>query len=96
MVLFPKDDLLSQEIDSWKGFADTLCGEDRNLFLQMLNECYLYERAINSKGEYYSAESLLMGLVFLQHKIINWLINICNYNTNHNGRHDDTSDATIV
>ena len=77
MVLFPNDfiDILVQEIETWKGFADTLRGDDRNLFLQMLEQCYLYERAINSKGEYYSAESLLMALVFLQHKMISILIN---------------------
>ena len=77
VLLFPNDfiDILAQEIETWKGFADTLRGEDRSLFLQMLEQCYRYERAINSKGEYYSAESLLMVLVFLQHKIINILIN---------------------
>jgi hypothetical protein len=77
MILFPNDfiDILAQEIETWKGFADILRGEDRSLFLQMLEQCYRYERAINSKGEYYSAESLLMILVFLQHKIINILIN---------------------
>jgi hypothetical protein len=77
MVIFSNDfiDTLAQEIETWKGFADTLRGEDRSLFLQMLEQCYQYERAINSKGEYYSAESFLMALVFLQHKIINILIN---------------------
>ena len=50
MVLFPSDfiDILAQEIETWKGFADTLRGEDRSLFLQMLEQCYQYERAINS------------------------------------------------
>ena len=69
MILFPNDfiDILAQEIETWKGFADTLHGEDRSLFLQMLEQCYRYERAINSKGEYYSAESFLMALIFLQH-----------------------------
>jgi len=77
VLLFPNDfiDILAQEIETWKGFADTLREEDRSLFLQMLEQCYQYERAINSKGEYYSAESFLMALVFLQHKIINILIN---------------------
>jgi hypothetical protein len=77
VVLFPNDfiGILAQEIETWKGFADILRGGDRSLFLQMLEQCYQYERAINSKGEYYSAESLLMALVFLQHKIISMLIN---------------------
>ena len=77
VLLFPNDfiDILAQEIETWKGFADILRGDNRSLFLQMLEQCCQYERAINSKGEYYSAESFLMALIFLQHKIINILIN---------------------
>ena len=75
MTLFPNEDTLTQEIESWIGFADALREEDRLLFLRMLNECYRYTNSINSKGEYFSTESLLMSLVFVQHKIINWLIN---------------------
>ena len=74
MTLFPDEDTLTQEIESWRGFADAL-REDRVLFLHMLNECYQYINSINSKGDYFSTESLLMSLVFAQHKIINWLIN---------------------
>ena len=29
MILFPEDDILIREIESWKGFADMLCSEDR-------------------------------------------------------------------
>ena len=75
MTLFPNEDVLTQEIESWRGFADALREEDRVLFLRMLAECYQYTSSINSKGEYFSTESLLMSLVFVQHKIINWLIN---------------------
>ena len=69
VLLFPNHfiDILAPEIETWKGFADTLRGEDRSLFLQMLEKCCQYERAINSKGEYYSAESFIMTLIFLQH-----------------------------
>ena len=75
MILFPNEDILAQELESWRGFADALCEEDRTLFLRMLDECYQFINSINSKGEYFSTESLLMSLVFVQHKIINWLIN---------------------
>lgn len=75
MTLFPNEDTLTQEIESWIGFADALREEDRVLFLRMLNECFQYTSSINSKGDYFSTESLLMSLVFVQHKIINWLIN---------------------
>jgi hypothetical protein len=75
MILFPNEDILAQELESWRGFADALREEDRTLFLRMLDECYQFINSINSKGEYFSTESLLMSLVFVQHKIINWLIN---------------------
>ena len=75
MTLFPNEDILPQEIEPWKGFADCLREEDRVLFLQMLDECYQYIYSINSKGEYFSTEFVLMSLVFVQNKIINWLIN---------------------
>ena len=74
MILFPEDDILIREIESWKGFADTLYSEDRRLFLQMLNDCHRYSNAINAKGEPFPAEALLMTLVFIQHKMISWLI----------------------
>ena len=74
MVLFPEDDILIREIESWKGFADILRSDDRRLFLQMLNDCYRYSNAINAKGEPFPTEALMMALVFTQHKIINWLI----------------------
>lgn len=75
LALFPNEDILAQEIQAWSGFADALREEDRVLFLRMLEQCYQYVESINSKGEYYSTESVLMSLVFVQHKIINWLIN---------------------
>jgi hypothetical protein len=82
LALFPNEDILTQEIQSWTGFADALREEDRELFLRMLEQSYQYADSINSKGEYYSTESLLMSLVFLQHKIIKWLINNGNGNFN--------------
>lgn len=80
MALFPNEDTLRQEIESWRGFADALREEDREPFLSMLEQCYQYVDSINSKGEYYSTESLLMSLLFVQHKIISWLINNRNFN----------------
>ncbi len=74
MSLFPDDDILIREIESWKGFADMLCSADRGLFLQMLNDCHRYSNAINAKGEPFPSEALLMTLVIIQHKMISWLI----------------------
>jgi hypothetical protein len=80
LALFPNEDILTKEIQAWSGFADALREEDRVLFLRMLEQCCQYIDSINSKGEYYSTESLLISLVFVQHKIINWLINNGNFN----------------
>jgi len=74
LALFPYEDILTKEIQSWNGFAYALRDEDTTIFLHMLEQSYQYVDSINSKGEYYSTESLLTSLVFVQHKIINWLI----------------------
>jgi hypothetical protein len=74
MTLFPEDDILTREIESWRGFADSLRAEDRELFKNMLNDCYRYGRAVNAKGEPFPTEALLMALIFSQHRMIGWLI----------------------
>lgn len=52
MSRFPNEDILTREKDSWKGFADNLSSsDDRELFLQMLYDCYKFTSAINAKGE---------------------------------------------
>ena len=80
LTFFPNEDILTRESQAWSGFADALREEDRVLFLRMLKQCYQYIDSINSKGEYYSTESLLISLIFVQHKIIDWLINNGNFN----------------
>jgi hypothetical protein len=40
----------------------------------MLHDCHRYSNAINAKGEPFPAEASLMTLVFIQHKMISWLI----------------------
>lgn len=74
MGLFPEEDVLAKEIESWRGFSESLRAEDRELFRKMLNDCYRYAQAINAKGEPFPAESLLMALIFSQHKMIGWLV----------------------
>jgi hypothetical protein len=39
MSLFPNEDILTKEIESWKGFADGLHADNRELIMNMLNEC---------------------------------------------------------
>jgi hypothetical protein len=59
MSLFPNEDIATKEIESWKGFADSLKSEeDRRLFLKMLNDCFKYAVAINTKGKPFPTEPL--------------------------------------
>jgi hypothetical protein len=74
MRLFPEQDILTREIESWRGFADSLRAENRELFKKMLGDCYRYSEAVNAKGEPFPAEALLMAVMFSQHKMIGWLI----------------------
>jgi len=58
------------ELESWRGFADALRAEDRELFLEMLRECYEYIPSMHAKASPFSAEALLMSILFVQHKKI--------------------------
>jgi hypothetical protein len=74
MSLFPNEDILTKEIESWKGFADSLpAEEDRKTFTKMLNDCYRYAKEINVKGQPFPAEPVIMAMLFSQHKIIELL-----------------------
>jgi hypothetical protein len=69
MSIFPNEDILTKEIESWKGFADGLHGDNRELFMSMINDCYKYATAINAKGEPFPAEPFLMAFLLLsQHQ----------------------------
>ena len=74
MSLFPEENILTKETESWRGFADSLKSEeDRKLFLKMLNDCQKYALAINTKETPFPTESLIMALLLTQHKMIGWL-----------------------
>jgi hypothetical protein len=73
MSLFPNEDILTKEIQSWKGFADSLPAEDRKTFIKILNDCYKYAKAINAKAQPFHSEPVIMALLFSQHKMIEWL-----------------------
>jgi hypothetical protein len=69
--LFSNKDILTKEIESWRDFVDSLSSkEDRELFKSMLNDCYKYATAINTKGQPFPAEPLIMALLLSQHKMI--------------------------
>ncbi len=70
MSLNPSDDILTQIIRSYEGYADLLCGHERKEFEEMLRLCYRYAGAINAKGEPFPEEAVIMTLLFKQHLII--------------------------
>ncbi len=76
MSIFPKDDLLSKEIESWKTFSDSLRAQDKVLFDKMLKDCYKYIKAIQIKGDAYSTQSLLLSLVISQQQLIEFLLKL--------------------
>ena len=64
MSLFPNEDILTKEIESWKGFADSLpAEEDRKMFMKMLNDCYKYAKAINAKAQPFPSRACNYGPV---------------------------------
>ncbi len=75
MSLFPKEDILTKEIESWISFETSLSSkeEDRELFNNMLNDCYKYASVINAKCKPFPTEPLIMALLLSQHKMIDWL-----------------------
>ena len=59
-----EDDILEKEIESWKSFEYALREENGILFNKMLEEIRQYSESVAAKGQDYSAESLLMALIF--------------------------------
>ena len=76
MSLFTEVNILTQEMESWKTFADSLKSEeDKKMFIEMLDKCQKYSVAINAKGKPFPTEPFIMALLLEQHKMINWLEN---------------------
>ena len=76
MSLFPQENVLTKEIESWRVFADSIKSEeDKKLFLEMLEKCQKCSVAINTKGRPFPTEPLIMALLLEQHKMITWLEN---------------------
>jgi hypothetical protein len=78
LSLFPNEEnVLTREIESWKGFEYALREENRLLFNKMLSECEEnkdYVKAASSKGQSFAAESLFLALILQQQKMISQLI----------------------
>jgi hypothetical protein len=76
MKALKDEDILTKEIESWKGFEYALRQPNATLFNKMLMECLEneeYAAAFRSKGPQDSEESLLIALIFQQQKMISKL-----------------------
>lgn len=77
MSLFPDEDVLTKEIETWRGFIEKLSSEnDKAIVTKLLNDCYKYAVAINSHDHPFPAEPVFMALLMSQHKMINHLKSI--------------------
>ena len=69
MSLFPNEDILTKEIESWRSFVDSLNSEEyKGVFNKMLSNCYKNANAINAKGEPFPTDLLFMSLLLSQQK----------------------------
>jgi hypothetical protein len=89
MSLFPDEDVLTKEIETWRGFIDKLpSDEDKIVLTKLLNDCYKYSIAINNHAQMHSfpSESLVMSLLLIQHRLIDQLKSMMQST---NKRHND-------
>jgi hypothetical protein len=92
MSLFPDEDVLTKEIETWRGFIDKLPNtEDKDLLTRLLESCYKYSIAMNDHAQLhpFPAESLIMSLLLTQHKLINHLKSIIQSNKTNNEFKDE-------
>ena len=77
MSLFPEEDVLTREIETWRGFIEKLStDEDKVVFTKLLDSCYKYAIAINNHDHPFPAEPVIITLLLSQHKLINHLKSI--------------------
>jgi hypothetical protein len=62
-----------KEIEGWRPFGEALRAEDRELYRQMMQRCCEYLPSMEVSAEPFPNDSLFMGLVFLQHRMIEQL-----------------------
>ena len=49
MSLFPDEDVLTKEIETWRGLIEKLPSEDdKTIMTKLLNDCYRYAVAIST------------------------------------------------
>jgi hypothetical protein len=63
--------ILQNELEKWKTYSEILRKLNRDLFNKMLQlSLYKYSSSIDAKGKEFSTESLLISLIFDQHKMM--------------------------
>ena len=76
MSLFPDEDVLTKEIETWRGFIEKLpSDEDKAILTKLLDSCHKYSVAMNAHAQMHAfpSESLIMALLLEQHKLIDKL-----------------------
>ena len=76
MSLFPDEDVLTREIETWRGFIEKLSEDDKAIMTKLFDSCYKYAVAINSHDHPFPAEAVIMALLLSQHKLITQLKSI--------------------
>jgi hypothetical protein len=62
-----------REIESWRPFGEALRADDREMYREMMRRCCEYLPSMEVKAEPFPNDSLFMGLIFLQHRMIDEL-----------------------
>jgi hypothetical protein len=74
-IIYTYDEkILENEIESWNSFGSILRNENRIIFRQMLEDIKAYSETAKAKGKNFSFESMCMGLILQQQKMINELL----------------------
>jgi len=59
-----------KEIEGWGPFGEALRAEDRELYRRMMQSVCEYLPSMEVSADPFPGDSLLMGLIFLQHRTI--------------------------
>lgn len=62
-----------KEIESWRQFGEALRADDRELYREMMQQVCEYLPSMEVKAEPFPNDALFMGLIFLQHRMIEHL-----------------------
>jgi len=61
---------VAKEIEGWKPFGEALRADDRELYMEMMERVCEYLPSMEVSAEPFPSDSLFMGLIFLQHRMI--------------------------